>query len=395
MPNIHEKKNADGEVFWRINRNTKKGYYLIFDSSSQHKFCERIDLNGFDSLPPGFYTNDGIGLTAAGSFLFQEIYEKYQKKIQLTLTVGGLAKLDGRGRFTKFTLPYAALLQINATVRTVKRARNEEIKSNVRRFLASQYVNQFRHYQGISPRYVGGTLAETLGSKDLVARLSDDDKEKLESFIPEYLSSIKGTLRARTKLKVIFDTLDAGKRIYFEKIVIEFKSKLSKATQSESVWQKFLADYILILRNTYGEVLEKASVSLQGKFPDFMLIDPYSYLDIYEIKTPTTSLLSLDKGRNNYYWGAEMSKAISQVENYIHQAQRSADILITDIKKSKNIDVSIVRPRGYIIAGQRRQLKNNKMLDDFRILVESLKNVDVILYDDLLANLEAFVQRVK
>jgi hypothetical protein len=149
-----------------------------------------------------------------------------------------------------------------------------------------------------------------------------------------------------------------------------------------------------VLRNTYGEVLEKESVSLQGKFPDFMLIDPYSYLDIYEIKKPTTVLLRFDKSRNNYYWDTEMSKAISQVENYIHQLQRSSDILINDIRKHKGIDVNIVRARGYIIAGTRSQLKNPKMLDDFRILVQSLKNLDVILYDDLKSNLEAFINRI-
>jgi hypothetical protein len=54
-----------------------------------------------------------------------------------------------------------------------------------------------------------------------------------------------------------------------------------------------------MLRNTYGEVLEKESVSLEGKFPDFMLLDPYSYLDIYEIKKPSTRLLKLDKSRNS------------------------------------------------------------------------------------------------
>lgn len=55
--------------------------------------------------------------------------------------------------------------------------------------------------------------------------------------------------------------------------------------------------------------------------------------------------------------------------------------------------MNIVRPRGYIVAGRRSQLKGAKLLDDFRILVQSLQNVDVILYDDLLTNLDSFTQR--
>ena len=196
------------------------------------------------------------------------------------------------------------------------------------------------------------------------------------------------------KLQVIFDTLDAGKKVYFKKIIKEFQSKLKRKVQNKQIWQEFLSEYILVLRNTYGEVLEKESVSIQGKYPDFMLLDPYSYLDIYEIKKPTTNLLKYDKSRDNYYWDIDMVKAISQVENYLDQVQRNSDTLMTDIGKNKGIDVNIVRPKGYIVAGTRGQLKGPKMTNDFRILSEALKNTDVILYDDLLKNLESFVDRI-
>ena len=176
--------------------------------------------------------------------------------------------------------------------------------------------------------------------------------------IPEYLKQIQGTLRAKKKLKVIFETLDAGKKVYLEKVITEFKTKLRRKIQNEKIWQEFLADNILVLRNTYGEVLEKESVTLRGKYPDFMLLDPYSYLDIYEIKKPSTNLLKLDRSRNNYYWDVEMAKAISQTENYLHQVQRHSDTLINDIRRNKGIDVSIVRPKGYIVAGMRDQLAN-------------------------------------
>jgi hypothetical protein len=89
-----------------------------------------------------------------------------------------------------------------------------------------------------------------------------------------------------------------------------------------------------------------------------------------------------------------MAKAISQTENYLHQVQRSSDALTNDIRRNKGLDVNIVRPKGYIIAGTRDQLKKGKMLDDFRILSGALKNIDIILYDDLLSNLESFIRRI-
>lgn len=389
-----QKQNDEGTVFFTLNKKTKKGRYSILSTSSQHKYCEAINLAGFDRLPSGFYTNNGIGLTGAGNFLFQELTAKYNKKIDLTVVASGNARLDSRGTTVKVTISHADLAEINADVRSTKRVRNEEIRAAVRCFLASQFKRQFKDFSGITPQYAAGELAGTLKQKNILARLGAEDRDQLEEFIPEYLESIKGTLRAKTKLQVIFDTLDAGKKVYFKKIIKEFQSKLKRKVQNEQIWQEFLSEYILVLRNSYGQVLEKESVSIQGKYPDFMLLDPYSYLDIYEIKKPTTTLLKYDKSRGNYYWDIEMVKAISQVENYIHQVQRNSDTLMTDIRKNKGIDINIVRPKGYIVAGTRSELKGTKMRDDFRILSEALKNTDVILYDDLLKNLETFVDRI-
>ena len=394
MSKIWEKVNEKGKVFCRFDRKKKEGYYLILSGFSQHKYCEKIEFDGFERLPSGFYTNDGYGLTRSGSFLLQELYARYDKKISLKIVARGKSKLDGRGKRTSVTLRHDELMSINSTVTATKRIRNEEIRADVRQFLWEQFSRQFKDYKGTTPDYAPGVLAEILDKKGLVKRLNDEDRERLENFIPEYLSNIPGTLRAKKKLRVVFDSLDAGKKVYFEKIIKEFKRKLKRHVQNEAIWQKFLSDYILLFRNSYGEVLEKESVSLEGRFPDFMLIDSYSYLNIYEIKKPTTTLLRYDKSRNNYYWDAEISKAISQVENYLHQVQRHSDSLINDIRRNKGIEVNIVRPRGYIIAGMRKQLKNDKMLDDFRILNESLKNIDIIFYDDLVNNLEAFVKRV-
>ena len=394
MSKIWEKRNEEEKVFCHFDKKKKKGYYLILPNSNQHKYCEKIEFDGFDRLPSGFYTNDGYGLTRSGSFLLQELCDRYNKKISLKIVARGKSKFDGRGKKASVILLHDELMSINSTVTATKRIKNEEIRADVRQFLWKQFPRQFKEYKGTTPEYAPGVLAEVLDKKGVMKRLNVEDKESLEDFIPDYLSNIPGTLRAKKKLQVVFDSLDAGKKVYFEKILKEFRKKVRNRVQNEAIWQKFLSDYILLLRNTYGEVLEKESVALKGKFPDFMLIDPYSYLDIYEIKKPTTILLRYDKSRNNYYWDAEISKAISQVENYLHQVQRHSDSLINDIRRNKGIDVNIVRPRGYIIAGTREQLKNDKMLDDFRILNESLKNIDIIFYDDLLNNLEAFVKRV-
>jgi len=392
MSKYKEKLDESGNVIWRVHRTTLNGYYKVNAGSSQFKYCEKIILHGFIGRPSGLYDN-GFGLTAAGNFILQEIFDKFEKKVDLTLVKQGVASLDGRGRNTKVVLPIAALTKANRQISAIKRKRNTESKRAVQFFLAENF-NQFASYKDRKPEYSAGTLASILEQDGIIKNLGEDDSERLAEFIPEYISQIPGTLRSRKKLEVVFESLHAGRKVFLEKIVREFRKKLDAGRASEGSWQKFLSEYILLIRSNYGEVLEKESVSLSGKFPDFMLIDPYSYLDIYEIKTPATDLLRYDSSRNNYYWSTELAKAIAQVENYLYQVQRNGTTLAEDIRKSKGIEVSIVRPRGYIIAGLRTQLKATKMADDFRILSDSLKNIDIILYDDLLRNLETFVGRL-
>jgi hypothetical protein len=194
-------------------------------------------------------------------------------------------------------------------------------------------------------------------------------------------------------IRVIAEGLTASKKIYLKKVIGEFEARLKK-NSTEHAWQAFLRDTILMLVNSYVAIIEKQSVDIGGKFPDFMLVDPYGYLDIYEIKKPQTGVLRFDDSRGNYFWDVEICKAISQVENYIdHTARHNLDI-VEKIKKKKGQQVKIVRPRGYIIAGRRVDLVNDDMKEDFRILNDSLKNIDIIFYDDLLGNLKVLLERL-
>jgi predicted metal-dependent hydrolase len=143
MPRIIRKKNEEDKLVWRINRRTKEGVYKIHNKFSQAKYCTKVTLKGFENLPSGFYTNDGYGLTAAGTYLLQELYDKFDKKVELTVSSNGPTRLDGRGRTTKAIIQHRKLAQINEAVRAVKRKKNEDIRAEVRNFLAREF-NQFR-----------------------------------------------------------------------------------------------------------------------------------------------------------------------------------------------------------------------------------------------------------
>ena len=120
----------------------------------------------------------------------------------------------------------------------------------------------------------------------------------------------------------------------------------------------------------------------------------YNYLDIYEIKRPQTNLLKLDSSRGNYYWDGEVSKAIAQTENYIDLINKNAHAFVNEVRQKRGLDIKVVRPRGFVIVGNRDQLTKDKMRDDFRLLASASKNVDVIPFDDLLGNLKNLLKRL-
>jgi hypothetical protein len=58
------------------------------------------------------------------------------------------------------------------------------------------------------------------------------------------------------------------------------------------------------------------------------------------------------------------------------------------VRRKKHVDIRVIRPRGYIVAGTSKQFETEKEMEDFRKLGSSLKNISFILYDELLERLK-------
>lgn len=208
------------------------------------------------------------------------------------------------------------------------------------------------------------------------------------------------------KGKLIYDTFLNTKqtfdKIFIEDLISKFQNLLSRTTNTKSLedaWQEFFRDHILYFNFGYVERFEKERI--QGdkalNIPDFIMLNTYGYLDVFEIKTHLTQLLSYDTGRNNFYWTAEARKAISQAENYIDSLIKEEDTVIKNIRDEYDIHhVDAVRPVVYIIASSRNVIagsetnrkykgkKRKKLWNDFRRSNNSLKNINFVLYDELL-----------
>jgi hypothetical protein len=185
-----------------------------------------------------------------------------------------------------------------------------------------------------------------------------------------------------SKLKARFDP---GK---LQQLVEDLQKRI-ETDNSESSWQDYLKQNILNIQPGYIELIPKAAVKAPGtSYPDFFLITCDGYLDILEIKTPFTALLSYDKRRGKHVWSTEIANAVAQVENYLQAVSDFENDLRKKVKDGYGIELPIVKPRGIIFAGNSAQFSGNEpMQDDFGLLNQALKNLSIVPYDELLTRL--------
>lgn len=259
-------------------------------------------------------------------------------------------------------------------------ARSREVKNEIvqRRFFYAFPM----HFTTPPPSaYLPGSLAKIL-SPDILPKLSSEDKEAVNQILPEFLKA-----EAMSSIAIKAVEIDSLKRL-----AAEFKTELNNQ-HPESWWQNYIQARILLMQQGYIRPVEKMNVAIGNtKYPDFALVTHDNYLDILEIKKPDTTILKEDKSRGNYYWDTEISRAIIQVENYLEHIANQAAEVRSFVKDNYALELKVVRPRGFILAGNSAEFSTQKQRDDFRLLSHGLKNVTVITYDELLVRLENHIR---
>ncbi len=377
-----------------IYRKTNKTIYNFRPTKA--KEVSSITLDGFQGVPSGLYLNkNGYGFSgskkgvflllglknhlANGRILEFIISDKQRKKVK-----NGIHKIS-------VTLPFIDIKNLLIRLGRINEDNNNELRGSVASFLSTKFPKEIRISADDFDEYKGGEMAALLRRKKVSQKLNEEDLESLSDFFPKiFEGSTKGKKRGVKigRATLIKKTKTVTDKIFLDEVIKEFDLNLAKKTLSENDWQKFLSEKVFRFMANYITSIEKQNVSVSVSYPDFVLVDVYGFVDVFEIKKHDTPLLSLDEDHDNYYWKADISKAIAQIENYNDEIVRNSDDYIRAVKRKKTLDIRVVRPRGYIIAGTSAQFANKKESADFRKLGSSLKNINFILYDELLANLK-------
>lgn len=387
-----------GELIWTIDTKKKViNYFPSKEKSNQAVYLHQVTFKGFSEPPPGLNLyREGYGFKGVGRYVLMELRERFGDSLQLIIEKDANSRVDRLKTKIKITFEFKELKRLLMELGQISREKTEASRQITRATLHKLFPRYFKVAQAVSGlSYTKDKITQLFESEeDLGSRLSRNDINTLAKFYPTFLEKHSEASTVAQGLQIATQNKQITEKIYLEQVIAQFEKKLGRSVHKEFEWQEFLRKYILLFNTNYVSFLDKISVALLGKYPDFMLLDVYDYIDIFEIKKPDTNLLKYDESRENYYWDVEINRAIIQTEKYIESLTIKGLPLAAEIRKKFGVEIRVVRPRGIIIAGVRSQIKNENMEDDFRLLSNSLKNIDIVLYDDLLNNLRNLKKRI-
>jgi hypothetical protein len=341
-----------------------------------------ISIEGFNYLPPEFhekgYIKAGVAYYLAKKFEYKQIATiniSKSRKDSVRKTRSGL----------RLQFSYDSFHNLKVILSHFNFYYTRDRSLLVDDYFHNLFPRHCRKPSGLSVEERTRRLISQL-DESIIEHLDAEDAQALVDFFAKMLrkrgmsSSQKRRLFESAKLKI--------DEITVVEVVKRFETMLSSRT-SENRWGEYLRRNLFLIDARYIDAVPQLNVQLGGtRTADFGLIDSQGYLDIFEIKLPTATLLARRPDRGNYYWSTEAIRALVQAEKYSYNAARKAASLAEDIKREKGLVVDVIRPRALLLIGHSAQLDSDNKKEDFRVLRQSLKNVEVILYDELLDRLK-------
>ncbi len=216
------------------------------------------------------------------------------------------------------------------------------------------------------PEMVARALAKVLSREDIVRHLTGADLSN------ELIESLRSAIRLREMQAAVEDLRDMLERGEFR------EQSFQEWCQTHS-WA-FGSAYVVNdeVRNL------TATDSLDLLLPTVIA----GYRDLVELKRPDMDVLKLDRGHRNYYWSADVSRAIGQCHRYLDVLHEVAANGLRDYP-----EIVAYHPRAIIVIGRSHEWQAEE-LRALHGLNHRLNSVTVMTYDQLLAQGERLLSIV-
>jgi hypothetical protein len=341
----------------------------------------KVLLEGFDDLPPEF-SEGGYIKGGLMYYLSKKFEEKGVSQFIISRSQNTRARKVKSG--LKVVFSYADFSALKDQLTTISNEAKRERSLCVDEFFYRSFPSRYSKTTASSRNRAAKAIRNL--TPDIVEHLSTGDVSTVLDFVETLLTTKYRSDVHKRKLfnaaKIKIDDLAITD-------VIELFEKMLQDDPSESKWGAFLKRNLFLIDSKYIHVLPELNVVLANyRKVDFGLVDVQGYLDIFEIKKPSTRLLSKTTDRGNHFWSTDAVKAIVQAEKYLFNAERKAASLAEDVDIQRKTKVEVIRPRAFVLLGDSGQLDDDNKRRDFRVLRMSLKNVEVIIYDELLERIK-------
>jgi hypothetical protein len=395
---LFEEKLQDKVIVYRQHKeDEEKEFFKIYEKKGRNYFfgfegevIKEIELRDFKEIP-FLFSGFGYGFSdhTLNNFFRYQFDDKRINKIVIGESVD-----SKKSRKTLF-LNIADLEELISSTNQEQRACNDNKKILIKNFLVEVFPE------------IAFDQKETNNNKKLILRnlnqklidqLTADEIEKIGDF---YVEAAKKFKRADVVKRMSFGLQKNAQILTLQEIISRYESLLED-NPAESAWQKFFDEYITLFDSRYAHKINYKNIATGlTKYPDLVLVDIYGYIDFYELKKSSTPLIQYDKNHKTWYWTKDVAMVIAQVTDYLQKSKENAVNYTKAIKEEtetetqEGIEVNIINPRVIIVAGTTNQLNTQKKLNHFKNLRESLKDIEFVLYDELLERLKNLLDKIK
>lgn len=379
-------KEDEEKEFVKIYEQKGKDYFFNYDGQS----INQIELRDFDEIPY-LFSSFGYGFSdnTVNSFFRYQFDDKRISKIIIS------EEIESKKVSKNLFLNLNDLSALISSTNQEQRACNDTKKILIKNFLVDIFPEIAFDYKETNNNKK--LILRNLNQK-LIDQLTADDIEKIGDF---YVNAAKKYKRADLVKRMTFGLQKNAQILTLQEIIIKYESLL-KENPPESSWQKFFDEYITLFDTRYAHKINYKNIATGiTKYPDLVLVDIYGYIDFYELKKSSTPLMKYDSSHKTWYWTKDVSMVIAQATDYLQKSKENAISYTKSIKEEteteseEGIDVNIINPRVIIVAGSTKELNTKKKLNHFKNLRESLKDIEFVLYDELLERLKNLLDKIK
>lgn len=237
-------------------------------------------------------------------------------------------------------------------------------QSETGEFILIRVANGEANLTGHDPQELVGALTKVLSQSELLGHLSSTE------LTHELSTALRGSIRLSE----------------MRSAVAELRSNLGSGEAGEQTYQAWCEKHCWSFGNAYVVRDEVRAIST-GDNLDLLLPNVIAgYRDIVELKRPDKEVLLYDGAHKNYYFSADVSRAIGQCHRYLDILHQAAKDGLLDHK-----EVVAYHPRATIVIGRSHGWTDEQQRA-LHGLNRRLHGISVMTYDHLLAQGERLVE---